>query len=334
MEKNVPFFSVVIPSRNRPSLLASAVASVMDQEFDDLEVVVVDDGSSPAIQIANLGLDESAASRVRIVNLGYQPRGRGPGYARNVGVWASSGQYCAFLDDDDSWEARDHLANAHSAITASKERVDLYLSNQTAHFLDNREPQALWLYPLVTRFAAEGRSLINGCYEVDVDDLVSAKAFNHLNTVIVSRAIFDQVQGLDEYIAYEEDMDFYFRAIATAVKILLTPQLVARHNVPDRKKRDNASTAIAYSRKMNIRLFLLGKIIISTPNESIARYCNSYAADTLKHMAQRCADQTEFRVARNFAFQALGRKFTTKWLGYSLYLAVQAGLHGGKALDR
>jgi glycosyltransferase involved in cell wall biosynthesis len=330
----VPFFSVIIPSRNRPVLLSRAVTSVLAQDCDDLEIVIVDDGSEPALQLADLDLQNARGIGIKVVNLCFQPRGRGPGYARNVGVWSSKGQYCAFLDDDDTWTKSDHLSLARRSLTAGEAVVDMYLSNQLAHFPDSRKPEPLWLYPLAEKLADSRPGSGHGFYTVDVNDLLAARAFSHLNTTIVSRALFDAIGGIDEYVSYEEDMDFYFRALGEAKTIVYCPDIIARHNVPDRYRSDNASTAIRYLQKMNVRLFLLNKIIIDTRNEAIARYCNLYAADTMKHMAEDYVQRKEFNLASSFALQALARRLSLKWFAYSVYLLGRAALSGGKGRGR
>ena len=87
--------SVVIPSRDRRDLVARAVQSVLHRG-DTIEVIVVDDGSDPAL-VPEGPLSDS---RVQIMR---NTEARGPSRARNVGLRASTGDFVAFLDDDDIW---------------------------------------------------------------------------------------------------------------------------------------------------------------------------------------------------------------------------------------
>ena len=87
--------SVVIPSRDRPDLVAEAVQSVLDQDRP-VEVIVIDDGSDPAL-VAEGPLSDP---RVQIIR---NKVPLGPTKARNIGLRASTGDYLAFLDDDDVW---------------------------------------------------------------------------------------------------------------------------------------------------------------------------------------------------------------------------------------
>lgn len=89
-----PLVSVVIPTRDRPAFLREAIASVLGQTYRNLEIVIVDDGSNPAIPG---GVSDR---RVRVLR---NERPLGVARARNVGLAAARGDYVAFMDDDDQW---------------------------------------------------------------------------------------------------------------------------------------------------------------------------------------------------------------------------------------
>jgi glycosyltransferase involved in cell wall biosynthesis len=93
-----PLVSVVIPAYDAAAFLAEAVASVLRQTWRDLEVIVVDDGSSDGTGAL---ADELAAGddRVRVV---HQVNG-GPSAARNAGIAVAQGEYLCFLDADDAF---------------------------------------------------------------------------------------------------------------------------------------------------------------------------------------------------------------------------------------
>ena len=90
-----PLFSVILPTFNRPDLLAEAVESVLAQTVPDFELLVVDDGSDQSVSLPN---DE----RIRLITLG---RNNGPAVARNAALRIARGRYLTFLDDDDLFTA-------------------------------------------------------------------------------------------------------------------------------------------------------------------------------------------------------------------------------------
>ncbi len=97
-----PFVSVVIPVYNRAAVLGEALRSVLAQSERDLEIVVVDDGSTDDPKAV---ADALGDPRIRFV----RQDNRGGGAARNTGVREAQGRFIAFLDSDDAF-LPDHLA--------------------------------------------------------------------------------------------------------------------------------------------------------------------------------------------------------------------------------
>lgn len=93
----MPSVSAVIPTFGRPDLVKRAIESVLSQSLRDLEVIVVVDGHDPATEATLDGISDPRMRRI------IQPDQRGPGVARNAGALAATGQWVAFLDDDDEW---------------------------------------------------------------------------------------------------------------------------------------------------------------------------------------------------------------------------------------
>ena len=103
--------TVIIPTHNRRALLARTLHSVLAQRDVDLEVVVVDDGSSDGTATAVAGLADDRVSVVR------HPQPRGVSAARNTGIEKASSPWLAFVDDDDLW-APGKLRSQLDAIAA------------------------------------------------------------------------------------------------------------------------------------------------------------------------------------------------------------------------
>ena len=95
-----PLVTVVITTYNRPSFLRSAVETVVAQDYEPIELVVVDDCSeTPAREVLEDHTPEVTSFEIR-----RHAENRGANAARNTGVDAASGEFIAFLDDDDRWE--------------------------------------------------------------------------------------------------------------------------------------------------------------------------------------------------------------------------------------
>src|SRR5688572_3616095 len=94
----LPDVSVVIPTRNRWELLSTgALPSALAQEGVEVEVHVIDEGSSDA---TSQELERLNEPRVHVIR---HDRPHGVAQARNAGIAAARGQWVAFLDDDDIW---------------------------------------------------------------------------------------------------------------------------------------------------------------------------------------------------------------------------------------
>ncbi len=102
--------SIIIPVYNVEKYLDQCLASVVGQSYRDLEIILVDDGSSdgsPAI------CDAYAAKDARVTV--YHNSNHGPSYSRNFGIDHSSGEYLLFIDSDD-WVDENYVANLVKAI--------------------------------------------------------------------------------------------------------------------------------------------------------------------------------------------------------------------------
>jgi len=102
-----PQISVVLPTHNRAGILGRAVTSVLDQTFSDLELIVVDDGSTDDTHAVLNTIQDP-----RLVYVRLEER-RGAARARNAGIRRARGAFIAFQDSDDEWlpsKVEDQLA--------------------------------------------------------------------------------------------------------------------------------------------------------------------------------------------------------------------------------
>lgn len=93
-----PFFSVIIPCYNVEHTIVATIDSLINQTFNDFEIIFVNDGSTDKTReiLENVTLNQN-------INIILQSN-KGLGAARNSGIRASNGKYVAFLDADDIWE--------------------------------------------------------------------------------------------------------------------------------------------------------------------------------------------------------------------------------------
>ncbi len=91
-----PLVTAIIPTYNRAEIVGKAIDSVLAQTYPNIQVVVVDDGSTDGTRDVLRGYGD----RIEPI---FQPNA-GVGHARNAGIQAARGAFIAFLDSDDAWE--------------------------------------------------------------------------------------------------------------------------------------------------------------------------------------------------------------------------------------
>jgi glycosyltransferase involved in cell wall biosynthesis len=109
----MPFFTIIIPTYNRASLLTSTIQSVQQQEFEDWELIIVDDGSTDLTK----GMVQQIQSTDQRVKYIYQTNAERSA-ARNNGIENSEGKYICFLDSDDKY-CPNHLSTFYHFITTN-----------------------------------------------------------------------------------------------------------------------------------------------------------------------------------------------------------------------
>ena len=109
--------TTIIPTFNRGYCLAESIQSVLDQNFSDFELIVVDDGSTD--NTAEVIEQFSGIHKIRI------KKNRGVSFARNLAIKQARGEWIAFLDSDDLWE-RDKLATQMNWVECNPDYHAVY----------------------------------------------------------------------------------------------------------------------------------------------------------------------------------------------------------------
>lgn len=89
--------SVIIPTYNRATSIGASIQSVLDQTWQDFEIIIVDDGSTDNTRQVIEGFEDD---RIRYICL---EKNGGASHARNIGIGQAGGEFIAFLDSDDEW---------------------------------------------------------------------------------------------------------------------------------------------------------------------------------------------------------------------------------------
>ncbi len=219
-----PYFSVVIPTYNRWPLLREALTSVTQQTCQDLEIVVVDDGSTDETQ-------EQVERMRRPVRLLFCHRG-GPARARNVGIEAARGAFVAFLDSDDLWHP-EHLAGAMDLLARYPQLDFLFADARFIYVDDGKDDKASNIRdkPIETvpyDAAGSWRIFRRTIYP----ELVQAEAVA-TSSAIIRREVLQRLGGFDARWTPAEDQDLWLRVCADSPTAGNWSVTVERRKRPD-----------------------------------------------------------------------------------------------------
>jgi len=187
-----PLISVIIPAYNRAHLIEEAVNSVLNQTYQDFEILIIDDGSSDNTKQV---VENFKDQRIRYI---YQ-NNAGPSAARNNGIKNAEGEYIAFLDSDDLWAAE--KLSRQFEIIRSNTGINLGIISCNAEGItfDNKI-----LYRRVCS-AENSAEFIKGFFENPDSVISGTPAF------IVKKECFEKVGYFDENLISLEDWDMWFR---------------------------------------------------------------------------------------------------------------------------
>lgn len=319
---DTPFFSVIIPTRDRPELFARALESALRQTCSATEIVVVNDGSGEASLEAYTTIEALNDPRIRRVDLRRRERGHGPSYAINSGAELAQGTYLCFLDDDDEWIDDQHLENVQGWITDSQNTVDALYTNQHAFDANGHQVKlSLWLNGLADTYT--GRP---GAHSISAGALLAAGSFPHLNCTILRRELFDSIGGFDDGIRYECEVDLYLRTLDAAALLLYSPAFIARHNVPAGADRSSESTQLDATRKRLSQAHVYTKNHLLANNPLIQDEARRRLAGVYRRLSWGFTEDGDAARAHDYARQAQAVRPTLRWGVKTLLLAASARL--------
>lgn len=200
-----PLVSIVVRTKDRPDLLAEAMASIAKSTYRRAEVVLVNDGGQPP------KLPQVFPFPIVVVEM---ETNQGRAAAANAGVEAATGEYFCFLDDDDLMEP-EHLETLVGLVGAAGVRVA---------YTD----AAVGVYELAPGhgWREVERRLP---YSRDFDpDLLLVDNYIPFNTLMIERALFEEVGRFDSEFAFFEDWEFLIR-LAAAARFHHLPRVTAEY---------------------------------------------------------------------------------------------------------
>lgn len=230
-----PRVSVIVPVLNGARWLGEALESARAQTFSDLEIIIVDDGSTDGSPDIARRLRERGDDRIRLFEFDHG----GLATARNRAIRRARGDYFALLDSDDAW-LPDHLERAMNAF--------------------EQDPDLGLVHANIERVDEQGRSIeIPVRHWQSADDAYEAIALRHEHvscpTAVVSREAIETVGGFDERFNGLgcEDRDLWIR-VSERFRLRYLEHVTARYRV------HSASMSVNHERMDRARRLLIAKL--------------------------------------------------------------------------
>ncbi|MTJ11802.1 glycosyltransferase [Anabaena sp. UHCC 0187] len=194
MENQKLFISVIIPVYNGEKYLAEAIENVKNQDYQPLEIIVIDDGSTDKT-------GEVAAEFKDNIRYIYQENS-GPSAARNRGIKMAKGDVIAFLDVDDLW---------------SDDKLQL----QTNYLVEN--PLIDIVQGLIQQM---NLSQLTSAEKPTFEPVYKPYNYINLGSAIYRKSVFEKIGYFDETLNYAEDVDWFVRAWENGIPKLLIDQVM------------------------------------------------------------------------------------------------------------
>lgn len=221
-----PKVSIVMPTYNRVHLLEPVIDSILGQGYRDIELVIIDDGSSDGTQ----GLLEEIRQRDERLRYAKLPYNRGIGFARDAGLRHAVGQYIALADSDDLW-LPGRLQEQVEILERFPEIEVLFGDYLNINHVRNTIMSGFSISQkgfdlLSSRQLADGLFLVESGIEIGIlrSNFIAAP------TMVLRREVFNKVGGFNNHLSTPVDLEFGWRAAVLGARFAyINRPLLERH---------------------------------------------------------------------------------------------------------
>ena len=192
------YFSVVIPLYNKEAYVAKTLNSVLNQTYQNFEVIIVNDYSSDNSLDVVKAIDDH---RIKIIE---HSENKGLSASRNTGISAATHPYIAFLDADDQWDS--------TYLETIRNLVKEYPNESVfaTHYRENYNDK-FFIPKSNLPVSSKGKTfLVRDFFEINLGRLILTQS-----CIVVHKTVFEQIGYYDENVTFAEDIDFYIRCFHT-----------------------------------------------------------------------------------------------------------------------
>ncbi|MFF2890347.1 glycosyltransferase family 2 protein [Paenibacillus sp. NPDC057967] len=228
---NEPLISVIIPTYNRAELITSAIQSVIDQTYQNWEIIVVSDKCTDHTRevVESLSKDDS---RIRYM---VNDRTKGVGGARNCGLLNAKGSFVSFLDSDDQWFPY-HLQDSINMLHKSRADICFALWEErhgtTVYHNFNNELEQRLLAEMREQYETQDDGIIieKGLLERFISN---PRHFYSINSMVLKKELLQTFGLFNEQFSIGEDTSFIIKFFDHCRIALITKPHFIYNQSPD-----------------------------------------------------------------------------------------------------
>jgi len=271
-----PLVSVVIPTYNRSSILYNTIKNVLNQTWENIQLIIVDDYSSDDTKITIQSINDSRIKYKRT------DRNLGCTGARSLGVKSSKGEFIAFLDDDDDWDKD-------------------YLNNQIQVFKENPSLDLVICNYELKNLKGENRTHNMAPFARDFKRMVHRNPGPFFQCCMFKREILNGIEKLlDDSAIPSEDWDFFLNLSLRNPTIGYSPQSAFVWNY---SLSSQSANLLSEAKSLNY--------IINKHKESIIQLCGRIVlSDHFRRIARLYEQLNDFQTMKIFYKKAF---FSAPW---------------------
>jgi len=206
--------SVIMPTYNRENYLRYAIDSVLNQTYKNLELHIIDDGSTDGTRDLVNSYDDN---RIKY----YHQGNRGQSVARNVGIKNASGKFICFLDSDNLWKL-DKLERQIKLMDENRDYQIIYGENE----IINEDGQVQPTQQTIRRYSGNitEQLLIYNCI--------------NFNTTMIRIECFQEMGGINENTRAGEDYELFLK-FSIRYRFMYVPEIFAQYRLMENRISSN-----------------------------------------------------------------------------------------------
>lgn len=249
-QNNTPLVSIIIPAYNAELYIEKALNSILNQNYQHFEIIVINDGSTDSTESV---INQFSDTRIRIIS---QPNG-GMSSARNAGLRSVTGKFISFLDSDDYWLPE----KLEKQVTLLQDNPDLgFCSTQTRVETPDGEFVNDWLCPIIN---------ISTVHTIMSEP---ASIAGSASSVLARKEVQQKAGFFDESLTGLEDTDMWIRFAAISNYCCIPETLTVIL-----KRPNSVSRSLSNMRNSGLEVLQKNKHLLDKKSQK-QFWCSAYAS--------------------------------------------------------